>query len=195
MGGANPCPTLSCRKYRGLRPITIDRRDQDESEIREREIEMRDTYSVPTDEITITKWHNRAQCIGRDPHEYELDTAEHTGTDRQATARELCDGCEVMRECAAEALEPLARATVRAGVWIPFTMPRGVTARVREALPDDLTELLEPAQGASERRSHRAPRRASAPASLTPVGQPPRNDAGAAPCGRVGAVGGRGGRG
>lgn len=165
---------------------------------------MRDAYSVPTDEIAITEWHDRAQCLGRDPREYELDTATAAGTDRQTIARELCDGCEVLRECAAEALEPLARATVRAGVWIPFTMTRGTTARVREALieialgealPDDLTELLEPAQGASEYRSAAAPHLASAPPALTPVGEPPRNDAGAAPCAPWGAGGGRGGRG
>lgn len=165
----------------------------------ESEIEMRDEI-----ERTGLGWRGAAQCLGRDPREYELDTAEHTGTDRQTIARELCDGCEVMRECAAEALEPLARGTVRAGVWIPFTMTRGTTARVREALieialgealPDDLTELLMPAQGASEYRSAPAPQRASAPPSLTPVGRPPRNDAGAAPYARGGAGGGRGGRG
>lgn len=165
---------------------------------------MRDAYSVPLDEMPGLGWRGDAQCLGRDPHEYELDSTEHHNTDRQATARELCDGCEVMRECAAEALEPLARATVRAGVWIPFTMTRGTTARVREALieialgealPDDLTELLEPAQGASEYRSAAAPRRASAPPALTPVGRPPRNDAGVASCAPVGAEGGRGGRG
>lgn len=165
---------------------------------------MRDAYSVPLDEMPGLGWRGDAQCLGRDPHEYELDTTEHNGTDRQATARELCDGCEVMRECAAEALEPLARATVRAGVWIPFTMTRGTTARVREALieialgealPDDLTELLAPAQGASEYRTAPAPQLASAPPSLTPVGRPPRNDAGVASCAPVGAGGGRGGRG
>lgn len=165
---------------------------------------MRDAYSVPLDEMPGIGWRGDARCLGRDPREFELDAAEYTGTDRQAIARELCDGCQVMRECAAEALEPLARATVRAGVWIPFTMPRRTTARVREALteialgealPDDLIELLEPAQGANNYREAPAPRRVSAPASLTPVGEPPRNDAQAAPCAPVGAGGGRGGHG
>lgn len=168
----------------------------------ESEIEMRDPYSVPTDEMTGLGWRADAQCLGRDPREYELEGGEYTGTDRQTIARERCDGCPVMRECAAEALEPLARGTVRAGVWIPATMPRGTIARVREALteialgealPDDLAELLEPAQGYSEYRSATAPRRASAPASLTPVGRPPRNDAAPASCAPVPAPRGVGG--
>lgn len=179
--------------------------ERDEIEMRdESEIEMRDPYSVPRDEMPGLGWRGDAQCLGRDPRDYELDTGEHTGTDRQVIARELCDGCEVMRECAAEALEPLARGTVRAGVWIPFVMTRGTTARVREglseialgeALPDDLTELLMPAQGPSEYRTARAPKRASASPSLTPIGQPPRNDAGVAPYAPLPAPPGVGGRG
>lgn len=147
---------------------------------------MRDAYRVPLDEMPGIGWLADAQCLGRDPREYELDTAEYIGTDRQAIARERCEGCEVMRECAAEALEPLARGTVRAGVWIPATKHRGTVARVRkalteialgEALPDDLTELLEPAQGESKRLLSTPPSMASAQASLTPVGDPPRNRA------------------
>lgn len=178
--------------------------DQQINRESEREIEMRDAYSVPLDEMPGLGWRGDAQCLGRDPREYELDSIAYNKTDRQAIARELCDGCEVMRECATEALEPLARSTVRAGVWIPFTMTRGTTARVREALidialgealPDDLTELLEPAQGASEYRTAAAPRLASAPPSLTPVGRPPRNGAGVASCAPLPASRGVGGRG
>lgn len=62
------------------------------------------------------EWTRQAMCAGRDPRAYELDG--FTG-DRVAYARGACAGCPVMVECAADALEPLAVGTVRAGVWIP----------------------------------------------------------------------------
>lgn len=34
-------------------------------------------------------------------------------------ASNLCNGCEVLKECATEAIDPPAIGTVRAGVWIP----------------------------------------------------------------------------
>lgn len=166
---------------------------------------MRDPYTVPLDEINPADewWKFRAQCLGRDPREYELETDEHMGTNRQATARELCDGCEVVRECAADALEPIAQATVRAGVWIPSAPVGHVRSRVRYALseialgeagPDDFLELLEPVNGRdkpSAPRAPRAPQRASAHPSLTPLGTPPVSP----PPGPVAAPGGVGGRG
>ena len=38
---------------------------------------------------------------------------------KEATACELCAGCPVKRECAADALQREAWGTVRAGVWLP----------------------------------------------------------------------------
>lgn len=186
--GGQPLPALSCRKYRRLLLITNNqpRAERDEKRVSK----MRDPYNIPLDEIAITEWREQAQCLGRDPREYELESMEHNKTDRQATARNLCDGCSVMQECAAEALEPLAKGTVRGGVWIPSAMPRGISARVHEALieialgealPDDLTELLTPVQGESKRLLSTPPSMASAHASLTPVGDPPRNRANHAP--------------
>lgn len=62
------------------------------------------------------KWTTRAKCAGRDPLTYELDTFKG---DKDMLARGLCLGCPVTRECAADALDPLAVGTVRAGTWIP----------------------------------------------------------------------------
>lgn len=62
------------------------------------------------------KWTARAKCADRDPLMYELDTFKG---DKDMLARGLCLGCPVTRECAADALWPLAVGTVRAGTWIP----------------------------------------------------------------------------
>lgn len=69
---------------------------------------------------TDVEWLERAQCRGRDPELYSLDSKMYRDIDRQARARWLCRGCPVMQQCAADALEPLAYGTVRAGVWIPI---------------------------------------------------------------------------
>lgn len=61
-------------------------------------------------------WRYSAKCAGDDPGKYELDPYRHM--DKQARARDLCRGCLVVKECANEALHPLAIGTVRAGVWI-----------------------------------------------------------------------------
>lgn len=61
-------------------------------------------------------WRYSAKCAGDDPTRYELDPYRHI--DKQARARDLCRGCLVVKECAIEALHPLAIGTVRAGVWI-----------------------------------------------------------------------------
>ena len=65
---------------------------------------------------TNENWRYSAKCSGDDPARYELDN--HRGMDRQARARDLCRGCLVVKDCAIEALHPLAIGTVRAGVWI-----------------------------------------------------------------------------
>lgn len=80
-------------------------------------------------------WRLRALCRGRDPEDYDLTFSKDLGEDetRDSRARALCEGCPVMVECAAEALEPLAVGTVRAGVWIPDwgRTRRRTTARQR----------------------------------------------------------------
>lgn len=65
---------------------------------------------------TDQDWRYSAKCRGDDPTRYELDAHRHM--DKQARARDLCRGCSVVKECALEALYPLAVGTVRAGVWI-----------------------------------------------------------------------------
>lgn len=65
---------------------------------------------------TDQDWRYSAKCAGDDPGKYELDM--NRKIDKQARARDLCRGCLVVKECAREALHPLAVGTVRAGVWI-----------------------------------------------------------------------------
>lgn len=74
---------------------------------------------IDTDE----NWRYSAKCAGDDPTRYELDPHKRMDKqarelDKQARARDLCRGCPVVKECAIEALHPLAIGTVRAGVWI-----------------------------------------------------------------------------
>lgn len=180
--------------------------DQQINRKSEREIKMRDPYNVPLDEINREDempglgWRGDAQCLGREPREYELDGNEYKGTNRQARARELCEGCSVVRECAGEALEPLAESTVRAGVWIPAAAHGHIRSRVVYALseialgeagPDDFLELLEPVHGRDKDSSPRASSRASAHPSLTPLGMPPVSSP-PAPLPASRGVGGRG---
>ena len=69
-------------------------------------------------------WRQQAKCLGMEPRLFETQSAKKlaavygdstTGAD---IAKSLCEGCPVIRECAVEALHPLAWGTVRAGVWI-----------------------------------------------------------------------------
>ena len=164
---------------------------------------MRDPYTIPVSKIKGTGWRSRAQCIDRDPDEYDLEGGTPRGEPRQPIARDLCEGCPVIRECAGEALEPLALGTVRAGVWITRAGGSGARDRVREALseialgealPHDLEDLLAPLDHPRPSRASSAARIASAPASLTPAGEPPRPAPVAAggpprPAGGVGAGG------
>ncbi|WP_370876330.1 WhiB family transcriptional regulator [Corynebacterium striatum] len=70
------------------------------------------------------EWRRQAKCLGMDPHLFDIQPTKRvaevygdsaTGAD---IARSLCEGCPVIRECAVEAMRPLAWGTVRAGVWI-----------------------------------------------------------------------------
>ncbi|MFW9221545.1 WhiB family transcriptional regulator [Corynebacterium striatum] len=69
-------------------------------------------------------WRQRAKCLDMDPCLFDTQPTKRlaatygdsaTGAD---IARSLCEGCPVIRECAVEAMRPLAWGTVRAGVWI-----------------------------------------------------------------------------
>lgn len=78
------------------------------------------------------EWTRRALCVGRDPGMYELE--EFRG-DREQYARGACAGCVVVKECAADALDPLAVGTVRGGVWVApaSSQRRKVRQRLLEA--------------------------------------------------------------
>lgn len=70
-------------------------------------------------------WLDRALCNSRDPRLYETDgwkLGRVRRAEREERATELCFGCPVVQECAADAIEPLAVATIRAGVWIDATV-------------------------------------------------------------------------
>ena len=91
---------------------------------------------------TDIEWLERAQCRGRDPELYSLDSKLYRDIDRQARARWLCRGCPVMQQCAADALEPLAYGTVRAGVWLPIaTSTSGLTPRGWSLIRDGLKAI------------------------------------------------------
>lgn len=73
------------------------------------------TLITPHNRRMNNKWRWEAKCYGE--HEkYDLDNKK---LNKAATARELCAGCPVKRECAADALMFDAWGTVRAGVWLP----------------------------------------------------------------------------
>ena len=73
------------------------------------------TPTMPHNRRMNNKWRSEAKCYGE--HEkYDLDNKK---LNKEATARELCAGCPVKRECAADALQREAWGTVRAGVWLP----------------------------------------------------------------------------
>lgn len=65
------------------------------------------------------EWMDKAKCLGTNPGMYELDQWGVTEEQKQATARELCAGCIVTAECAADSLRHRDQTIVRGGVWIP----------------------------------------------------------------------------
>lgn len=84
-------------------------------------------------------WRQQAKCLGMDPHLFETQTDKRLAdiygdsTTGNEIARSLCEGCPVIRECAVEAMKPIAWGTVRAGVWISDY--KGTTAaKLREQL-------------------------------------------------------------
>lgn len=85
----------------------------------------------------FTEWLDNAKCLGTNPRLYETDSKEvrRLGiSTKEDMARKLCDGCSVVKECAAEALEPLALSTIRAGLWIESNPGPGVRKYYRDTL-------------------------------------------------------------
>lgn len=87
-------------------------------------------------------WREAAQCAGQDPAAWDVEAWPRLpkGGDRAAVhnsrAAALCTGCPVLAECAADALKPLAVATVRAGVAIPPNPTGDPRRRVLARLQD-----------------------------------------------------------
>ncbi|MBA4504225.1 WhiB family transcriptional regulator [Corynebacterium sanguinis] len=79
------------------------------------------------------EWLLRAKCRSLDPELFDLSNVRDIkGSEyhsRDAIAEQLCYGCPVIRECARDAMDPLAVGTVRAGVWIPVVSESGMHAR------------------------------------------------------------------
>lgn len=73
------------------------------------------TLITPHNRRMNNKWRWEAKCAG-EPEKYDIDNKK---LNKSATARELCAGCPVKRECADDALQREAWGTVRAGVWLP----------------------------------------------------------------------------
>lgn len=87
--------------------------------------------------MKFTEWLDSAKCLGTNPKLYETDSEEVRRLairTKEDMARKLCEGCPVMEECAAEALEPLALSTVRAGLWIESNPGPGVRKHYRDTL-------------------------------------------------------------
>lgn len=64
-------------------------------------------------------WRRRAKCQGDDPLKYDLAhiPKSATGAIRAAAAAELCAGCPVIRDCAADAYIHASVYVVRGGVY------------------------------------------------------------------------------
>ena len=77
------------------------------------------TTAMKPHDVVMDKyeWREWAKCAGQPLHRYEL-----TGDviNKQAKARELCSGCQVVQQCAKAALAAPSVGLVRAGQWIPL---------------------------------------------------------------------------
>lgn len=64
-----------------------------------------------------SRWGHRAACADRrDPVPWLAEVPDHR---RRAVALDYCRGCQVIRECAADAVENEDIGVVRASVWVP----------------------------------------------------------------------------
>lgn len=70
------------------------------------------------------RWIDRAKCAGADVGLFDLEDMRghrHEDRGRDWVAWSLCHGCEVIPECARDAVENGDKGLVRAGVWLPIT--------------------------------------------------------------------------
>lgn len=72
----------------------------------------------------LNDWHLEAQCLGEAPECYDPDNIAGYGDgpgsemDRNSAAARLCQGCPVIQQCAQEAIQQNASATIRGGAVI-----------------------------------------------------------------------------
>jgi len=97
---------------------------------------MSNTTFEPETSTEPENWWNRAKCRNDDPNRYDLDRDRSIRRDEKSRiAEELCEGCPVLAECAADVLENNNIGLVRAGLWFPCPpkdCPPGKEARERE---------------------------------------------------------------
>lgn len=73
-------------------------------------------------------WMDQAKCRDMEPRRFDLLDRRIYGTAAQAEAQRLCSGCEVVKECAAEAITDIGyrlQTTTRAGVWVTDQADKG----------------------------------------------------------------------
>lgn len=69
-----------------------------------------------------TKWIDKAKCRDMEPRRFDLMDRRIFGADTATEAQRLCSGCEVVQECAVDAIRDIGyrlQTTTRAGVWVP----------------------------------------------------------------------------
>lgn len=59
----------------------------------------------------MTEWKKRGLCAGRDPRDWETENLP-AGKEQEA-AKALCNGCPVLKECAADAVKPFYMPGIR----------------------------------------------------------------------------------
>ena len=91
-------------------------------------------------------WTAHAKCVDMPPHLFDAEALAyaHYPDDRAAAAIALCAGCPVIRECAADAMDPLAVGVVRAGLLLG---PNHTGAPGRETRARLAAIALGPARG------------------------------------------------
>lgn len=70
-------------------------------------------------------WTEDAKCSSLHPDAFDLEGDRGTRESKRMTARQLCEGCPVIAECARDVLEHDSYGLVRAGLWTPGWMCGG----------------------------------------------------------------------
>jgi hypothetical protein len=77
-------------------------------------------------------WRQRAQCAGSDPEAWSTENLPEDQAERARYARRVCDGCEVIRECAKSALDyPYRHGEFLTGVIVAGFAAPGNPSKVR----------------------------------------------------------------